>query len=231
MLHIIYRICFKSNNQLLPSRKRPFDFSSAACQDNLISTISKSTANLHVIADEYYGKINLSKFEQLAVNILHVKAGTEALSFLFALKYALSLNLRDNENIYFLEDDYTHKPNWIPYIQDGLNIPSDYVSLYDHPDKYRAKKIESVSLIKGDLTYWRLATSTCNTFGCTFGTLKQDFDIHYFFSRYPNLSSKSTRDQQKFESLIRYRNRKLVTPIPSISIHQTLPLPNFVDQY
>ena len=51
-------------------------------------------------------------------------------------KKILEMNLDPDEIIYCSEDDYLHKKESPEIIKDGL-VFSDYVTLYDHPDKYQ----------------------------------------------------------------------------------------------
>lgn len=226
MINLIYRTCFYSINSELQSRQRPPNFSLKKCQQNLLNTINLSKCKLHVIADNFFGEVNLDLFRGIEAKITTIEAGTESRSFLAALAYALKLGVEPSSILYFLEDDYIHKDNWVDYLIDGFESDFDYISLYDHPDKYR-RDFNQVALKVGKLTYWRKTTSTCNTFATRGRTLVEDAQVHYYFSRYPSQPNLASRDQRKFEVLSKYNARVIATPIPSIATHQNLPLPNF----
>jgi hypothetical protein len=103
--------------------------------------------------------------------------------------YELALEAGQDEDIfYFIEDDYIHLKGSPEAIEEGLKY-FDYVTLYDHPDKYKlhngpinpyAKKnkfSEYSELVSGPLHWWRTSNSTTMTFAVTRKTLKSDADI------------------------------------------------------
>ena len=49
---------------------------------------------------------------------------------------ALDLALKQTEGVYFVEDDYLHHPRSYQILIEGLELGADYITLYDHPDKY-----------------------------------------------------------------------------------------------
>ena len=70
----------------------------------------------------------------------------------------------------------------------GVQIIADYVTLYDHPDKYMdhdkggpnpyiSNGGEVTRLVKTDNSHWKLTNSTTMTFASKVNTLKQDRDI------------------------------------------------------
>ena len=51
--------------------------------------------------------------------------------------YEIALSIAKNDDIfYFVEDDYLHLPESPGALEEGLKY-FDYVTLYDHPDKYK----------------------------------------------------------------------------------------------
>jgi len=94
----------------------------------------------------------------------------------------------DNDCLYFVEDDYLHKPNAPEILLEGLER-FDYVTLYDHPDKYRNSNMplnpyakmnrysEPTEVIEGPLSVWRTTNSTTMSFAVNGKTLKEDKDI------------------------------------------------------
>jgi hypothetical protein len=69
-------------------------------------------------------------------NIVEFTGGSDAESLLFCLKFIEKQQLDSEDIVYIVEDDYLHKPLSPKVIEDGFDIGLDYVSLYDHPDKY-----------------------------------------------------------------------------------------------
>jgi hypothetical protein len=150
--------------------------------------------------------------------------------------------IKENDNIYFIEDDYVHKPNSDKLIIDGL-IKFDYVTLYDHPDKYVNANTsengvignpfinsnsEQTRVFLGKYCHWKLTNSTTMTFALKFKTLKEDLPniLKYISGDFPH-------DFQMFLDLIRNKKRLLASSIPGFSTHgETIylsPLTNWKD--
>ena len=121
-------------------------------------------------------------FDQL----IETKLGNPG-SFWKLYETALSF-IKDEDIVYFAEDDYLHLPQAPSAIIEGLRY-FDYVTLYDHPDKYKNHtgpinpyaKLHAYSelteVIEGEVAVWRTSNSTTMTFAVTGKTLKADEDI------------------------------------------------------
>jgi hypothetical protein len=144
-------------------------------------------------------------------------------SFIYCVLFAIN-NFNDEENIYFAEDDYIYTLNSPKILEEGLEI-SDYVSGYDHPDKYINSKdggpnpyiSEGGELTRVLLTsnhHWKLTNSCCMTFACKVKTLKEDIDLYikYCSNIYPH-------DFELFTELTQDRKRRLISAIPAVSTH------------
>jgi hypothetical protein len=217
MIRIINRQWNKAN--LRKQEVRPEWFSYEKCFEKLYDV---DTVDLHVLIDGtrenhhfeidggfYYSNFNLTEFE----------GGSDANSFMFALDYVKKQNFDDEDIIYFVEDDYLHVEGWEEILQnvfDNFNI--DYVTLYDHPDKYFApmyKNLEA-SLLVTDKCHWRTTPSTCNTYAGKWKTFKKHWDIHYKFCL-PEYTHDGY-DHTKFITLWQ-NGSNLISPIPSVSTH------------
>jgi len=55
-------------------------------------------------------------------------------AYMYAVKFAID-TFRDDDMVYLAEDDYIYTPDAPGILVEGIAI-SDYVSGYDHPDKY-----------------------------------------------------------------------------------------------
>jgi hypothetical protein len=147
-----------------------------------------------------------------AVSIGH-GAGT------FRLAYQMALELDDHTPIYFLENDYLHRPSSYEALLDGLSMSYSYVTLYDHPDKYDNTHFaikyrgEKTHVLIGKYCHWKVAHSTTMTFASRVKTLKQDWAI---FDRWTQ--TKHPYDCQIFMELAR-KKHKLISPLPSFSTH------------
>jgi hypothetical protein len=147
--------------------------------------------------------------------------GSSAAGFRIVLNEALKL--QNDEIVYFVEDDYLHLPKSRQVLLEGLERV-DYVSLYDHADKYIPASRGGNPFIDDDgaevtkvfvtkTTHWKLTNSTTMTFGAKVSTLKEDEAIwkKYTSETYPH-------DFKCFLEL-RESGRALATPIPGYSTH------------
>jgi len=151
--------------------------------------------------------------------IEYVSVGHGAGTFNLALDKALTFN--DNEIVYFIENDYLHLPNSKKIIEEGLNeIGADFVSLYDHPDKYidGANPYvqgggEMTRVMLSTSSHWKATNSTTMTFASKVKTLRKTENIlrEYTQGSYP-------RDFDMFVHLYNSAHY-LVTPIPGYSTH------------
>lgn len=137
-------------------------------------------------------------------------------SLRFAFQMALE-RFSDDELVYFVEDDYLHLSNAQKLIEEGIAL-GDYVTLYDHPDKYtRAYDFGEVSRVfKTSTSHWRFTCSTCMTFAVRVGMLREDIEIwkKHINGDHPN-------DHKAFIEL-QEKGRKLVVCIPGAACHTDL---------
>jgi hypothetical protein len=159
--------------------------------------------------------------ETYNIQLKRTNGGSSAAGFRIVFDDALLLP--DEEIVYFVEDDYFHLPGSYEGILESLQRV-DYVSLYDHVDKYIPAIMGGNPFIGEDMAeetkvfitksrHWKLTNSTTMTFASTVNTLRNDADIwnRYTAGTYP-------LDYQCFLTL-RDKGRTLATPIPSLSTH------------
>lgn len=137
-----------------------------------------------------------------------------------SLRYALNLAIDecDEDTIaYFAEDDYLYRSGAIDVLREGATI-SDYITLYDHPDKYTSQYGygETSKVRKTKNTHWRYTLSTCMTFGVKVSTLKHDM---YFWNE--QTEGEHPNDHQVFCDL-NAAHRKLAVAIPGWACHTDL---------
>jgi hypothetical protein len=152
-----------------------------------------------------------------------VNSGGNAASFNMALDLALGTN--GDGLVYFLEDDYLHVLPCAHLIEEGLiGVGADYVSLYDHPDKYLPASLggnpfidetggEPTRVFKGMTRHWKLTNSTTMTFAARTGIIREDEAI---LRKWTALAC--PRDFQLFTEL-KENGRQLITPLPGASTH------------
>ena len=216
-MKIIYRISDAGYNKI-----KPININNSNCLNNAVSTFTNS--EFLIIAD------NLSDVTKTMIkgivpnsNIEYVSVGHGAGTFNVALDWALKED--DSEIIYFLENDYLHKPDSENILVEGIDLGADYVSLYDHPDKYIPASRggnpqidddggEYTKLFLSNSCHWKITNSTTMTFASTVKVLKEDEAVLRKWTNkghYP--------DDYKMFLELREKNRILVTSVPGYSTH------------
>lgn len=212
-MKIIYRISDAGYNKVKPNY-----INNENCLKNFVSIFGNQ--NLKIIAD------NCSKETlQMITKYCHpnkitsVSIGHGAGTFNLALDESLKYN--DDEIIYFVENDYLHKPGSDKILEEGFSLGYDYVSLYDHPDKYiNGANLfvedggEVTRVMLTDSCHWKLTNSTTMTFAAKVSTLKKDENILREFT-----SGTHPNDFQMFLALRNEKQHGLITPIPGYSTH------------
>lgn len=135
----------------------------------------------------------------------------------------------ENFALYFLEDDYLHLDGSSDLILDGLS-QAEYVSLYDHPDKYLhginrllEDDSERSQISTGKLCHWKTSNSTTMTFAVKQEILKADFPIwkKHCSDGFPNDFSAFLEIQSldSWENRLFGKKRKLITSLPAYCTH------------
>lgn len=211
-MKIIYRISDAGYNKIKPEY-----INNENCLRNFVYVFGNK--NIQIIADNCSeDTLKMIRKYIHPDKIKKVSVGHGAGTFNLALTEALQSN--DDEIIYFLENDYLHKPNADKILLEGFNTGANYVALYDHPDKYMDGANPEVEG-GGELTrvlltescHWKLTNSTTMTFAAKVKTLREDEEILRLFTQgsYP-------RDFEMFLAL-RDKGKALITPIPGYATH------------
>lgn len=210
MIRVILRHCYQSDAS--KNKFRPPGFSRPDLFQDLLNKAKFSFQDIHVMLDCPEDKNHF--VEDSDVSVHKFQGGSERASFLFCLEFVKSRSWDAEDIIVFLEDDYRVSEGWDFYVKDGLKF-ADYVSLYDHPDKYSLSYQDlNVKLYKG-ACHWRTTPSTTNSYACKLKTLLADFDTHAKYS----LGHGVTNDHFKFLNLWQ-DGRTLVTSIPAFWSHE-----------
>jgi len=214
-MKIIYRISDSGYSKVKPNY-----ISNEACLLNALDIFSTEQHNWLVIADNV-SEATKNMIEKYVLNVKYVSVGHGAGTFNLALDEALQL--ADEEVIYFLENDYLHKPNSDKIIKEGLELGASFVSLYDHPDKYLPPSqggnpyceggAEDTRVYLTKSTHWKITNSTTMTFAATVSTLKRTEGTlrKYTQGSYPE-------DFKMFLDL-REQGELLISSIPGYSTH------------
>ena len=214
-MQVIYRISDTGYQ-----KEKPKYINNQNCLLNAIRTFNK--ASWWVIADNV-GEETKAFLSRELKTTEHVSVGHGAGTFNLALDYAL--NLPDEEIVYFLENDYLHKPGAMEVLQSAFEmyLGIEYVTLYDHPDKYMHPgeggnpychgKAENTRVFLGQHCHWKLTNSTTMTFAAKVRTLKEDEKILREWT-----SETHPHDFQMFFDL-RNKGRQLISSIPGYATH------------
>lgn len=211
-MKVIYRISDAGY-----SKVKPDYISNENCLKNFISIFGNQ--NLHIIADNCSEDTLKMITKYVHPNSIEtVSVGHGAGTFNLALDMALGFD--DETIVYFVENDYLHKPGSDKVLIEGLQIGYNYVALYDHPDKYMngANPFvedggEVTRVMRSESCHWKITNSTTMTFAAQVKTLREDESIlrEYTKGSYP-------RDFEMFLAL-REKQHGLITPIPGYSTH------------
>lgn len=192
----LYRISDGSNpkNKLSTATK-------LHCLQNFIEVFKH---NIYVFADNC-SDATIEALQNMGITPMKIALGNSK-SWRFIVESAIS-NFDENSIVYLVEDDYLHLPGSAQVLQEGLQI-ADYVTLYDHPDKYdplqagvenphlsETGRLGKTLLTKS--THWKIVNSTTMTFAATVKTLKEDKTIWWQFTQ-----DKIPNDYNAFLTLI-----------------------------
>lgn len=219
-MKIIYRI----SDTGYPKTK-PHYIDNEGCFRNAYGVFRQGIAEWIIIADNVSEETieMMEVYTDKVVTPKRVSVGHGAGTFNIALDEALKFD--DNEIVYFLENDYVHTYKARFLIKEAFtDLNPDYISLYDHPDKY-IPAIKGgnpfIDIDGGEVTkvfastsiHWKLTNSTTMTFAAKVKTLREDEEIlrKHTSGTHPN-------DFQMFLEL-REKGRSLITPLPGQSTH------------
>jgi hypothetical protein len=223
---IIYRISDGSHKKdKLPNATKQH------CLENACKVFSG--ADLRILADNC-GADTLQWLGRIGAPVEQTSLGNAG-TFRFALKLATE-SMTDEDIVYFLEDDYLHLPLAPKAIEEGLTI-ADYVTLYDHPDKYWNRADggpnplvrhggERSRVLLTPSTHWKLTNSTTMTFAARVRVLREDLPVwmRYTRTRIPHdfWAFRHLLWGRRWTSLFLREGRRLVSPIPALATHAEL---------
>jgi hypothetical protein len=214
-MKVIYRISDNGYNKVKPDY-----INNEKCLANATEEFREATWS--IIADNVSSGTNdmIQKYQSRDV-INYVEKGNGAATFNLALDEALTYG--DNEIVYFIENDYLHKPESMKVLEEGFSLGAAFVSLYDHPDKYLTPDkggnpyctggAEDTRVYLTGSCHWKITNSTTMTFASKVSTLKRTEETlrKWTSESHPN-------DFQMFLDL-RAQNELLITPLPGYATH------------
>lgn len=212
-IEVFLRHCYFSHLQY-SSHNRPEWWDKEKVFNNFKTTLNSETTNYTIIYDKHHGERS-DTFLKDEKNVYEIDCGKESESFCATLDYILSKDFDEDTIIYFLEDDYVHRPGWDKILIDGFNLPVEYVTLYDHGDKYQEMyKDFMTKVLHTELSHWMPTPSTTNTFAVKFKTLKEDYQIQKKYST----GYEPSFDHGKFIELNQI-GKNLISCLPGYSTH------------
>ena len=176
-MRIIYRISDAGY-----SKVKPDYVTNENCLKNFCNVFFKHIYDINIIADNC-SKDTLKMIQKYIdpLNIEKTSEGSGAQTFNLALDKALGYN--DDEIIYFVENDYIHKPDSDKLIKEGIELGAPFVTLYDHPDKYVDPSkggnkycqggAEDTRVYLTNSSHWKITNSTTMTFASKVKTLRE----------------------------------------------------------
>jgi hypothetical protein len=215
-IEVFVRHCHFS--EVSQHKSRISGFSRQKCYDNFLATLDRSLVNVTFLLDTFHPTEKPHFIStQTEFPVISFKGGTETGSFLTLLDHVTSLSLKPSTIVYFLEDDYLHRPDWATVLLEGFSIPdASYVTLYDHRDKYFLPDYHTLTskIFHTPTCHWRTTPSTTNTYAMRYQTLLDHLPIHKQFSH----NRRITADHEKFLELGR-QGATLISPLPGWSTH------------
>jgi len=219
-MKIIYRISDAGYNKVKPEY-----INNENCLKNFCEVFSKQKHNfdIKIIADNISEATDYMIQKYIPIDdITYVSVGHGAGTFNLALDIALKEN--DDEIIYFVENDYLHKPGADKILEEGFSLDPAFISLYDHPDKYMTPAqggnpyceggAEDTRVYLTDSVHWKITNATTMTFASKVSTLKR---TETTLRKWTNMGH-YPQDFQMFLDL-RDQGELLITPLPGYSTH------------
>lgn len=213
---LYYRICEKGY-----PKEKPAYITKETCLANAVREFPLDKVEWHVLADN----VSESTCQMIlkyvpAEAVRHVSVGHGAGTF--RMVYEEALLQGDDTLVYFLEDDYLHMPHSLDYLREAAECNyTDYLTLYDHPDKYSNETNPEVTR-EGEQSmvwwcghrHWKETNSTTMTFAAFADVLKKDKKTFWNWT-----NGRHPWDYVLFTDLRKMSGRRLSCPIPSCSTH------------
>lgn len=215
-MKILYRISNGGNNKY----KLPFVYDKKKMFLHTINIFKGH--DLYIFADNVSNDLYEFIMTHAKGNVYRLSLGNSK-SFLYVVEFAIR-EFDSMESVYLAEDDYIYKLGADRIIEEGLRV-GEYVTGYDHPDKYRNHREggpnpfieqggELTRVLITENSHWKLTNSLCMTFATRVKTLKEDYELLRAYCQ-----NKDPNDFGYFCHVRKDRDRKLVSSIPAVSTH------------
>ncbi len=236
-LHIYYRHTSVARSS---GKARPPWFSHANCLVNLLDTISDhlrdGSVRLNVLFDgneaEMQADFAMGQVAQHiaaqpsaanAITERRIQGGTQRTAWracIGIVKDDAETRVASGDLVYLLENDYLHMPGWVDEVLAlrSQGIEWDYLTLYDHPDKYpnQCDHVDAARyhalparLFASSRRHWRTTPSTCASYVLSRETFLRDHSVLRL----------GLYDLRLFRLLTTFKRRTLISPLPGMSTH------------
>ncbi len=181
-LQVYYRI---SDTPAFRIKQKARGVNNESCLKNFIRNFRPD--RMYIVADA----VNMDTRAMLSETALRHDFETTFLqnrsgSLTFGHVLDLALRHEGDDILYFVEDDFLHLPESKGLLLEAFReTDADYVTLYDHPDKYINRKEggpnpfvrhggEKTRVIVTSSSHWKETNSTVMTFAVRVSTLRED---------------------------------------------------------
>jgi len=224
---LYYRICDHGY-----PKEKPNYITKEHCLSNALREFPLDEVEWHILADNIFDETFQMMKKYVPSDVIQrVTVGNGADTF--RMVYENAMKQEDDVLVYFLEDDYLHIPGSLDYLREAAECNyTDYLTLYDHPDKYSNLTNPYVTH-EGEPSvvywcghrHWKETNSTTMTFAAFADVLKKDKKTFWNWTK-----GGHPWDFVMFTDLRKMSGRRLSCPIPSCSTHgETLYLANGVN--
>lgn len=213
---LFYRICEKGY-----PKEKPDYITKEHCLANAVKEFPLDKVEWHILADNISDKTYQMILKYVPAEVVKsVSVGHGAGTFRMVYEEAMLQD--DDALVYFLEDDYLHIPGSLDILREAAECNyTDYLTLYDHPDKYSNEKNpyvthegESSRVYWCGHRHWKETNSTTMTFAAFADVLKKDKKTFRNWTK-----DRHPWDFVLFTDLRKMSGRRLSCPIPSCSTH------------
>jgi hypothetical protein len=213
--HVYYRFSDHNNGDV--EKDRPNGFCKRRVFENFLNVFKG--ARIHVIADRVSEDTSKWLRDRIGDDVEMTSIGNGGDTFCWAIRRAIQ-ELGPTDIVYLCEDDYWHRTGSQKIIEEGLDV-AEYVTLYDHPDKYISNgpnpfvidEGEKALIRKTGSCHWKFTNSTTLTFASRVGTLVYDQMYHEKWC-----AKGKSLDFNLFVDLLS-RGRTLASSLPGYSTH------------
>lgn len=206
MIHVLYR---HTSNYSGLGKHRPEWFTYEKCLESMLSSIEGlDFVKFHLLYD------GSPQFTDSRIDYIEsFKGGSDWASYVYTWNYAKQLELKEEDLVFFAENDYIFLKGWAEAVQNLFQtyVGIDYVTLYDHPHFYNQEAYPGLMTMIFPTSdhHWKTVPSSTGSVICGKRIINEDWDVH----------TSNPSDKGRFEYLGDLRKRCILAPIPTFSTH------------